>query len=152
MSAAYKLNRKLNAYLFDALKLDTAHRDVLGKHPFLVLKQMKYAGPPSDPSRGQYGAGPHTDWGSFTILATDMQPGLQILFNKDTWLDVPPIENALIINAGDQIGCLTNHSYKSALHRVVTTSRRVRYSTAVFTYFGMTATFGPLPQFCQGTC
>jgi isopenicillin N synthase-like dioxygenase len=148
MSAAYKLNWKLNSCLFDALNLDKSTRDALGNHPFLVLKQMKYAGPPSDPSRGQYGAGPHTDWGSFTILATDMQPGLQILWDNK-WLDVPPIENALIINSGDQIGCLTNHHYKSALHRVVTTSRRMRYSTAVFTYFGMTAKFGPLPQFCD---
>ncbi|KAG7340673.1 2OG-Fe(II) oxygenase superfamily-domain containing protein [Nitzschia inconspicua] len=153
MSAAYKLNLRLQHYLFEALQLDSERRRVLGQHPFLVLKQMKYAGPPSDPSKGQYGAGPHTDWGSFTILATDQQPGLQLLWNGgdvDQWLDVPPIPNTLIINAGDQIATLTNHYYKSALHRVVTTSRTVRYSTAVFTYFGLSATFAPLPQFCGG--
>jgi isopenicillin N synthase-like dioxygenase len=146
MSAAYKLNWRLQEYLFDALQLDEQQRQGLGQHPFLVLKQMKYAGPPSDPSKGQYGAGPHTDWGSFTILATDQQPGLQILWNQK-WLDVPPIPNTLIINAGDQIAFLTNHHYKSALHRVVTQNRAVRYSTAVFTYFGLSAKFGPLPRF-----
>lgn len=178
MSAAYKLNVRLQEYLFEALGLydddddeknnNTANnidgnvdgvdrnvRDRLGAHPFLVLKQMKYDagkdGVPSDPSVGRYGAGPHTDWGSFTILATDQTPGLQIYRSEyGSWLDVPPVPGALIINAGDQISILTNQVYKSALHRVLIskeTLHRPRYSTAIFAYFGMDATFSPLPQF-----
>jgi isopenicillin N synthase-like dioxygenase len=172
MSAAYKLNVRLQEYLFDAIALteddktkttngqqktnnddDVRHR--LGAHPFLVLKQMKYYagldGLPSDPSVGRYGAGPHTDWGSFTILATDQTPGLQIYRPEyGTWLDVPPLPGALIINAGDQISILTNQVYKSALHRVLIYKEYIhkpRFSTAIFAYFGMDATFGPLPQF-----
>lgn len=165
MSAAYKLNLRLQNYLFDALSLDDGDgngndestRQRLGAHPFLVLKQMKYDagrdGLPSDPSVGRYGAGPHTDWGSFTILATDQTPGLQIYMPEcggGTWLDVPPIPGTLIVNAGDQISILTNGMYRSALHRVIITDKTVgtpRYSTAVFAYFGMDATFRPLPKF-----
>ena len=50
----------------------------------VVLKQMRYAGEVSDPSNGKFGAGAHADWGSFTILATDKTPGLQIQMG-DEW-------------------------------------------------------------------
>ena len=145
-SLAYQLNQKLNDLLFDALGIDASTRANLAHQPFVVLKQMKYAGEPSDPSKGKFGAGAHCDWGSFTILATDQTPGLQIYHNNE-WLPVPPKPDCLIINSGDQIAQLTNDTYKSALHRVVTTSTRPRYSTAVFTYFNVYTKVGPLPQF-----
>mmetsp|Transcript_8148 Transcript_8148/g.17266 ORF Transcript_8148/g.17266 Transcript_8148/m.17266 type:complete len:243 (+) Transcript_8148:703-1431(+) len=70
-SAAYRLNLRLNALLFDALTLppDDATRIALGQCPFLVLKQMKYAlENPSDVGAGKFGAGAHTDWGSVRVL------------------------------------------------------------------------------------
>lgn len=145
-SQAYQLNQRLNELLFDALGLDSETRTNLAHQPFLVLKQMKYAGEPSDPDSGKFGAGAHTDWGSFTILATDQTPGLQI-YCQDKWLPVPPKPDCLIINSGDQIAQLTNDTYQSALHRVVTTSSKARYSTAVFTYFNVHTKVAPLPQF-----
>jgi isopenicillin N synthase-like dioxygenase len=93
------------------------------------------------------GANPHTDWGSFTILATDDTPGLQILWNDTVWIPVPPRPGCLIINSGDQIAQLANGVYKSALHRVLTTSTKQRFSTAVFTYFSMDCEVGPLDCF-----
>jgi isopenicillin N synthase-like dioxygenase len=146
-SKSYHLNQRLNSLLFLALGLDETAQTTLGNEPFLVLKQMKYAGDPSDPSKGKFGAGAHADWGSFTILATDQTPGLQIQMG-DVWLPVPPKPNCLIINSGDQIAQLTNDVYRSAIHRVVTTSTtKPRFSTAVFTYFGIQACPAPLPQF-----
>jgi isopenicillin N synthase-like dioxygenase len=80
-------------------------------------------------------------------LATDATPGLQIQLD-DAWLPVPPKPGCFIINSGDQIAQLTNRTYRSALHRVVTgATTQPRYSTAFFTYFGMHATVGPLAQF-----
>ena len=133
----------------------------LSEDPFVVLKQMKYdGGIVSDPVRGIYGAGPHTDWGSFTVLA-NMDPtirGLQVLLEgTEHWIDVPPIPNTFIINAGDQISILTKSKYKSALHRVLIQEpsqeeqpsatlqpkRYVRYTTAVFGYFGINSKFHP---------
>jgi isopenicillin N synthase-like dioxygenase len=146
-SKSYHLNQRLNSLLFLALGLDETTQTTLGSEPFLVLKQMRYAGDPSDPARGKFGAGAHADWGSFTILATDQTPGLQIQMG-DVWLPVPPKPNCLIINSGDQIAQLTNDVYRSAIHRVVTTSTtKPRFSTAVFTYFGIQACPAPLPQF-----
>jgi len=145
-SKAYRLNQRLNNLLFDALQLDKEERQSLAEQAFIVLKQMKYAGEVSDPSRGKFGAGAHTDWGSFTILATDQTPGLQI-YHDDEWIPIIPKIGCLIINSGDQIAHLTNDIYKSALHRVVTTSNQPRYSTAVFTYFNVYTKVGPLSKF-----
>mmetsp|Transcript_1969 Transcript_1969/g.4439 ORF Transcript_1969/g.4439 Transcript_1969/m.4439 type:complete len:340 (+) Transcript_1969:91-1110(+) len=145
-AASYALNLALNALMFDALDVPAAARTTLGTDPFMVLKQMRYAGELSDPSKGKFGAGAHADWGSFTILATDKTPGLQIQMG-DEWLAVPPREGCLIINSGDQIAQLTNDVYRSAVHRVVTTSTTPRFSTAIFTYFSLHAEVAPLPQF-----
>jgi len=167
-SALFRLNQQLNDILFQALKLgnhdsdndsnsdngttdaetESSTRVALGKEPFVVLKQMRYAGEPSDPGKGKFGAGAHTDWGSFTILATDNTPGLEIFLPKnESWLPVPPRPGMFIINSGDQIAQLTNDVYKSALHRVVTLSTKPRYSIAFFTYFGVHAKVGPLAKF-----
>ena len=145
-SALYKLNLRLNDLLFDALSLPKKDRIRLGTQPFCVLKQMKYKGEISDASVGKFGAGAHKDWGAFTILATDQTPGLEI-FLDDKWVQVPPIPGTFIINAGDQIERLTNNYFKSALHRVLTTSTEPRYSTAFFTYFSVPAVVDPLQQF-----
>jgi isopenicillin N synthase-like dioxygenase len=164
ISAVYKLVLRLHEYLFDALELTNDQRTSLSEHPFVVLKQMKYDGCIlSDPSKGIYGAGPHTDWGSFTVLANkNSVKGLQVLSQESNkWVDVPPIPNTFIINAGDQISILTNQKYKSALHRVLIQDqevqeaslelepqqakrrRYVRYTTAVFAYFGIHSKFHP---------
>jgi isopenicillin N synthase-like dioxygenase len=146
-SAAYRLNATLNSLLMEALEVNETDQAALTGNPFMVLKQMRYAGQISDPSQGKFGAGAHADWGSFTILATDSTPGLQILY-KDDWLPIPPPQNdMLIINSGDQIAHLTNDIYKSAIHRVVTVSDKPRFSTAVFTYFNMDAKVGHMNQF-----
>ena len=140
------LNAALNELLFDALQLAGVDRERLGNRPFVVLKQMRYAGEPSDVAAGRLGAGAHADWGAFTILATDGTPGLELQMG-DSWLAVPPREGAFIINSGDQINQLTNGVYRSAVHRVVTVSTKPRYSTALFTYFNLAALVGPLPCF-----
>ena len=47
-------------------------------------------------------AGPHTDWGALTILATDNEPGLQICLGK-TWIDVEPRAGMFVVNLGDMV-------------------------------------------------
>lgn len=41
-------------------------------YPFLCVGQV------SDPSKGLFGAGAHSDYGLITLLATDGVPGLQV--------------------------------------------------------------------------
>jgi isopenicillin N synthase-like dioxygenase len=147
-SAAYRLNQQLNSLLFEALQLSPEEQERLGSTPFIVLKQMRYRGEKSDPAAGKFGAGAHADWGAFTILATDSTPGLQIYMGEEQgWLPVPTKPNCFIINSGNQIAQLTNNLYRSAIHRVVTTSTKPRFSTAIFTYFNTNAEVAPLDQF-----
>ena len=48
------------------------------------------------------GAGPHTDWGALTILATDNERGLQICVGS-TWIDVDPRPGMFVVNLGDMV-------------------------------------------------
>jgi isopenicillin N synthase-like dioxygenase len=57
-SALFRLNQRLNSLLFEALALeDNDAIDELGREPFVVLKQMRYAADPSDVASGKFGAG-----------------------------------------------------------------------------------------------
>ena len=143
-AAAYALNYRLNDLLFSSLGIEANERARLGSVPFCVLKQLRY-GPGRDTLKGSIGAGAHADWGSLTILSTDGTPGLQVELDG-RWLPVPPKEGMLIVNAGDQIDAFTNGFYRSAKHRVITTSPRPRYSTAFFTYFNYKEKLAPLPR------
>jgi isopenicillin N synthase-like dioxygenase len=64
----------------------------------------------------------------------------------DLWLPVLPTPNCLIINgASNQIAQLNNDA---SIQKVVTTSTtKLRFSTTVFTYFGIHACTTPLLQF-----
>ena len=48
---------------------------------------------------GIYGAGPHSDYGFITLLATNDVSGLEI-FVDDAWLPVKPIPGFFIVNLG----------------------------------------------------
>ena len=52
--------------------------------------------------QGVYGAGAHTDYGAFTVLATDDNPGLQI-YTSGKWQHVKPVPGTFVINLGDML-------------------------------------------------
>ena len=71
-------------------------------------------------AEGQYRIGPHTDFGTVTIL--DREPGvggLQVQNDAGEWIDAPVIEGSLIINTGDMIRQWTNDRWCSNEHRVL---------------------------------
>jgi isopenicillin N synthase-like dioxygenase len=68
---------------------------------------------------GQMRMGPHSDYGSLTILAADPVPGLQILADDGTWLDVVPPAGGFLVNLGDLMAEWTNDRWRSTVHRVV---------------------------------
>ena len=74
-------------------------------------------------------AGPHTDWGALTILATDAARGLQICCGT-AWVDVEPREGLFVVNLGDMVDAWTGGRFRSTLHRVVNSSER--FSTPFF--------------------
>jgi isopenicillin N synthase-like dioxygenase len=67
----------------------------------------------------QFRIGPHTDFGSITIL--DRQPGLgglQIQTPNDEWIDAPWVAGSLVINVGDLLEMWSGGRWRSARHRV----------------------------------
>jgi isopenicillin N synthase-like dioxygenase len=75
------------------------------------------------PAPGQLRKGPHTDWGSLTILAQDTSGGLEVLGDGDRWHPVPIVDGAFVVNIGDLMAIWTNDRWVSTMHRVVNPSR-----------------------------
>jgi isopenicillin N synthase-like dioxygenase len=72
------------------------------------------------PEPGQYRIGPHTDFGTVTIL--DREPGrggLQVWTEQDGWEDAPYVAGAFTINTGDLLARWSGGRWKSNRHRVL---------------------------------
>ena len=72
------------------------------------------------PVDGQFRIGPHTDFGTLTVL--DRQPGvggLQVKDEHGEWIDAPVVEGGLIVNTGDMIRQWSNDRWSSNEHRVL---------------------------------
>ena len=61
--------------------------------------------------------GAHTDYELFTLLY-QTEEGLQTENRKGQWIDVPPLDNTLVINIGDLLEVLTGGILKSNVHKV----------------------------------
>lgn len=57
--------------------------------------------------------------GSVTLLFQDSRGGLQVLSPKNTFVNATPIEDTIVINAGDLLARWSNDVIKSTKHRVV---------------------------------
>ncbi|MBF6049604.1 isopenicillin N synthase family oxygenase [Streptomyces sp. NRRL B-1677] len=71
------------------------------------------------PRPGQFRVGPHTDFGTITVL--DRQPGkggLQIHTEDGGWQDAPYDPEALTVNIGDLMARWTGDRWRSGRHRV----------------------------------
>jgi len=78
------------------------------------------AGITGQPEPGQFRIGPHTDFGTFTIL--DREPGrggLQVWSPDDDWEDAPYHPDAFTINTGDLLARWSGDRWKSNRHRVL---------------------------------
>jgi len=72
------------------------------------------------PEPGQFRIGPHTDFGTVTIL--DREPGrggLQVWTQQDGWEDAPYQDGAFTINTGDLLARWSGGRWKSNRHRVL---------------------------------
>lgn len=78
-----------------------------------------YAPVNTEPVEGQYRKGPHSDWGTLTILYQDDTGGLEVLDrHTDEWLDVPVVPGSFVVNIGDLMSVWTNDQWQSTKHRV----------------------------------
>jgi len=84
------------------------------------LRARHYPSQSATPQPGQLRAGAHTDYGSLAILLAEDGPGgLQVRQRSGAWVDVPVVDDCLIVNLGDLMARWTNDRWPAALHRVV---------------------------------
>lgn len=123
---------RVNRLLALALDLPADYFDSKFDRAVMTLRPIHYTAEGSDPERGLFAAGAHTDWGHLTFLVTDGTPGLQIDY-QGSWVDVPHVPGCFICNLGDLTERWTNGRYKSTRHRVINTAKTERFSCACFT-------------------
>ncbi|MEJ5979027.1 2OG-Fe(II) oxygenase family protein [Novosphingobium sp. PS1R-30] len=111
-----------------ALGLAENHFDAYLQNPPSQLRLIHY---PFDASaEDRPGIGAHTDYECFTLLFATA-PGLQIVDKNGDWVDVPLIEDTMIMNIGDMMEILSNGRYVATRHRVKKVPEE-RYSFALF--------------------
>ena len=86
----------------------------------------------SEPDVAEFGAAPHSDFGTLTLLAQDEVGGLQVKDKSDVWIDADPIEGTFVVNVGDLLARWSNGRFESTPHRVVNPLGQERYSVAMF--------------------
>jgi isopenicillin N synthase-like dioxygenase len=68
----------------------------------------------------QFRIGPHSDFGTLTVL--DREPGaggLQVCLPDGQWVDAPFVPGALTVNTGDLLARWTGDRWRSTMHRVL---------------------------------
>ncbi|WP_392876851.1 2OG-Fe(II) oxygenase family protein [Streptomyces sp. LN499] len=73
-----------------------------------------------EPEPGQFRIGPHTDFGTVTVLDRQTgKGGLQVFTDDNGWEDAPYDPEAFTINIGDLMARWTGDRWRSGRHRVL---------------------------------
>lgn len=115
-----------------------------GHTSFLRLNYYPVALTPPSANGGQFGVGPHTDAGALTLLLQDDQRGLEV-FRDNAWHLVEPRRDALVINIGDIVQVWSNDQYVAALHRVIASAAKSRFSIPFFFGPQYRTDYAPVP-------
>ncbi|BFV60079.1 isopenicillin N synthase family oxygenase [Kitasatospora sp. CMC57] len=100
-------------------------------HPHLRLKLVRYPG--TAPDGTAQGVGAHKDYGFITLLLQDEVGGLEVLRSDGTFLSVPPLPGAFVVNLGELLEVATDGYLKATSHRVVSPpGSRERFSVPFF--------------------
>jgi isopenicillin N synthase-like dioxygenase len=122
LDAVHALADDLLRLCATVLGLPPSTLTTLAGHPTWTFNINRY--PPlteiGPPEPGQYRIGPHTDFGTVTVL--DRQPGaggLQVHTDAGGWVDAPWHPAALTVNAGDLLAHWSGRRWRSGRHRVL---------------------------------
>ncbi|RAJ40468.1 isopenicillin N synthase-like dioxygenase [Kitasatospora sp. SolWspMP-SS2h] len=123
--------RLLHALLASIGARPDFYDDAFAPHPHLRLKLVRYPG--SAPDGPPQGVGTHKDYGFITLLLQDTVGGLQVERPDSTFLDVPPLDGAFVVNLGELLEVATDGYLKATSHRVVSPpGARERFSVPFF--------------------
>ena len=111
---------------------------------FLRLNYYPVSLTPPSSKDGHLGVGQHTDAGALTLLLQDDQPGLEV-FRNGAWHLVEPRSDALVINIGDIAQVWSNDLYFAALHRVIASAEKSRFSIPFFLSPAYRTNYAPVP-------
>ena len=117
-----EMHRVVMSALALALGLSETYFDEytrVGDNTLRLLHYPAVAKSVFDRNKGQVRAGEHTDYGSITLLFQDTRGGLQVRGLDGQWVDVEPIDGAIVVNAGDLLARWSNNVIRSTEHRVV---------------------------------
>lgn len=85
--------------------------------PSELTKVVRYPGRPDDGT--DQGVGAHRDSGVLTLLLVEPgSVGLQVEHDGE-WVDVPPVEGALVVNIGELLEFATDGYLRATVHRVI---------------------------------
>ncbi|XP_020219231.1 protein SRG1 [Cajanus cajan] len=99
--------------------------------------------PPCPEPERVLGIVPHADNSGITLLLDCADfPGLQFLKDKK-WVNVEPIEGAIVANIGQIIEVMSNGIYKAPEHRAVVNKLKGRFSIVTFCYPSPHMAIGP---------
>ena len=114
------LAHRLTTMFATALGMPSDFFEAHTAHSMDTLRINYFEGSPGEePLPGQFGIGPHTDYGILTVLLADQTPGLQVVTSDGTWRDVVPVPHGLVVNISDMLAQWTNDHWRSTLHRVL---------------------------------
>jgi isopenicillin N synthase-like dioxygenase len=121
-AAMRRVSDDLLALFAHALELPSNPWGALADQPTWTMNINHY--PPvsvvGEPEPGQFRIGPHTDFGTVTVL--DREPGaggLQVYSEAEGWADAPYRPDALTVNIGDLLEYWSGRRWPSGRHRVL---------------------------------
>ncbi|XP_057771350.1 1-aminocyclopropane-1-carboxylate oxidase homolog 1-like [Salvia miltiorrhiza] len=105
--------------------------------------------PPCPEPELAIGSTKHSDAGFLTILLQNqVVSGLQVLC-QGRWIDIQPVQGALVVNIGDLLQLVSNGKFRSNAHRAIANRSGPRISVACFfsgPLYNMTKIYGPIEE------
>jgi isopenicillin N synthase-like dioxygenase len=114
-------------------------RNVFGERPLSLAKLISY--PPTPP--GEAGVNAHHDAGFLTLLMQHGVGGLQVENPDGDWIDVPPRDDAFVVNLGEMLQRMTGNYFVATTHRVI--ASEARFSSGYFHGPDLRTALDPLP-------
>jgi isopenicillin N synthase-like dioxygenase len=146
-SALKSLSHQLMRAFAVALRVPADGLAPYFRNPHILFRLLRYPPVPEHAGADQYGSAPHTDYGCLTLLHQDDSGGLQVQSPEaDEWMDVKPLDEALVLNTGQMMSIWSNGWLKATRHRVINQAKGYRFSMPFFYNCDIDAPIAPLPS------